>query len=261
MRLMSVANIVAIGAGALALATTSLTSAASENGYAAPAAWGSPMEESLYGTFLFDRLEYAVTGEDEASQVWDFQGWYGGDVQRVYLKGEGENTLGDGEAAEFESLELLYSHLVAPFWELQGGLGYQGGIATDDHPERSYAVASLVGTTPYLVELTSSLRLSEDGDLAASLEAERDLRITQRTILQPRVELKLAADRAEAFGVGQGLNSTRFGLRLRYEVSREFAPYVGAYWEKQHGDTADMTRAEGGDVEETGIVAGVRMWF
>lgn len=250
---------VLMGLGSLAAAST--TWAQEHDGYDAPPGWGLPMTEHNFGTFLFDRLEYAWTDENEEALVWDFQGWYGGDEQRVYIKGEGENAQGDGEDAEFESLDLLYSHLIADFWELQGGIGYQGGIASDDHPERAFAVVSLLGTLPYRLEMDASLRVSDEGDVSADLEAEYDIRLTQRAILQPRAEIAVAASDVEEFGVGEGLNATRVGVRLRYEITRKFAPYLGAYWEKQYGNTADMTREAFGDPEGSGVVAGVRLWF
>ncbi|MEC9483247.1 MAG: copper resistance protein B [Halomonas sp.] len=250
---------VLLGLGALTLTSTTLVHA--DDGDDAPPGWGLPMESHNFGVFLFDRLEYAWTDENEEAVVWDFQGWYGGDFKRIYIKGEGENEQGDGEDAEFESLEVLYSHLIADFWELQGGVGYQGGIASNDHPERTYAVLSLLGTMPYSIEIDTSLRVSDEGDVSASLEAEYDVRVTQRTILEPRAEVEVAASDVEAFGIGEGLNSTRLGMRLRYEFTRKFAPYIGAYWEKQYGNTADMTREEFGEVEGAGVVAGVRMWF
>ncbi|GAB2785443.1 hypothetical protein GCM10027040_09350 [Halomonas shantousis] len=247
------------GLGACVAVSTAL---AGENaGYDVPPGWGLPMTEHNYGRFLVDRLEYTWTDENEEALAWDFQGWYGGDVQRIYLKGEGENEQGDGEDGEFESLDLLYSHLIADFWELQGGIGYQGGIASNDHPERTFAVLSLYGTLPYRLEMDATLRVSDDGDVSADLEAEYDIRLTQRAILQPRAELAVAASDVEEFGVGEGLNSTRLGLRLRYEITRKFAPYVGAYWEKQYGNTADMTREAFGEPEGSGVVAGVRLWF
>ncbi|SHF40306.1 copper resistance protein B [Modicisalibacter ilicicola DSM 19980] len=247
-------------AGASVLAMI-LTVPAQADDYDAPPGWGAPMTEHYFGTFLVDRLEYDWTDENEEAVVWDFQGWYGGDIQRVYIKGEGANVQGDDEDAEFESLDLLYSHLIADFWELQGGVGYQGGIASNDHPERGFAVLSLFGQLPYRFEVDASLRVSDEGDVSADLEAEYDLRLTQRIYLQPRTEITAAAQEVPEFGVGEGLNSARLGLRLRYEISRKFAPYIGGYWQKQYGDTADMSRELGNEPEGTGVVAGVRMWF
>ncbi|TDR52074.1 copper resistance protein B [Halomonas ventosae] len=248
------------GAGTV-LAMLTLSTAYAEEGYDAPADWPSPMAEHNMAMALFDRLEYAVPDKGHEELVWDFQAWYGGDVNRVYLKSEGENVQGDGEDAEFESLELLYSRLIADFWELQGGIGYQGGVFSDDHAERSYGVVGLQGVVPYGIETDVALRVSDEGDVSASLEGEYDLRLTQRFYLQPRTEIAVAGSEVEEFGVGEGLNSVRVGMRLGYEVTRRFAPYVGGYWEKQYGDTADLARHHGDPTEDSGFVAGVRLMF
>ncbi|QJQ99505.1 copper resistance protein B [Halomonas sp. PGE1] len=254
-------NRIPLTAAGVLLATTAFSVAQAEDGYDAPAGWPSPVVEHNMGMALFDRLEYAVPDKGHEELVWDFQAWYGGDVNRVYLKSEGENVQGDGEDAEFESLELLYSRLVADFWELQGGIGYQGGIFSDDHAERTYGVVGLQGVMPYGIETDVALQVSDEGDVSASFEGEYDLRLTQRLYLQPRTEIAVAASEVEEFGVGEGLNSVRVGMRLGYEVTRRFAPYVGAYWEKQYGDTADLARASGDATEDTGVVAGVRLMF
>jgi copper resistance protein B len=242
-------------------ASLALSAAQADDGYDAPDDWPAPMAEHDMGMALFDRLEYAVPDKGEEALVWDFQAWYGGDVNRLYLKSEGDNVQGDGEDAEFESLELLYSRLIADFWELQGGVGYQGGVFSDDHAERAYGVVGLQGTAPYGIETDLALQVSDEGDVSASVEGEYDLRLTQRLYLQPRTEIAVAGSEVEAFGVGEGLNSVRVGMRLGYEVTRRFAPYVGGYWEKQYGETADLARASGDATEDTGVVAGVRLMF
>ncbi|MCT8469205.1 copper resistance protein B [Chromohalobacter canadensis] len=254
---MQIKHFLTAASAAFMVATTATANA--DDGYDAPESWPSPMQEHNMGMALFDRLEYSVPDKGQDAIVWDFQGWYGGDVNRVYIKSEGENVQGDGEDAEFESLELLYSRLIADFWELQGGVGYQGGVFSDDHAERTYGVVGLQGVMPYGIETDVALQLSEDGDLAASFEGEYDLRLTQRLYLQPRTEIAMAANEVKEFGVGEGLNSVRVGMRLGYEVTRRVAPYVGAYWEKEYGDTADFSRAGGDRTEDTGVVAGVRL--
>ncbi|GHE21142.1 copper resistance protein B [Halomonas urumqiensis] len=253
-------NIAMSAAGAM-LAILMTSPAYAEDGYDAPADWPAPMAEHNMAMGLFDRLEYAVPDKGEEALVWDFQAWYGGDVNRIYLKSEGENVQGDGEDAEFESLELLYSRLVSDFWELQGGIGYQGGVFSDDHAERTYGVVGLQGVMPYGIETNLAFQVSDEGDVSASIEGEYDLRLTQRLYLQPRTEIALAASEVEAFGVGEGLNSVRVGMRLGYEVTRRIAPYVGVYWEKRYGDTADLARHHGDPTEDSGVVAGVRMMF
>ncbi|SHM32536.1 copper resistance protein B [Vreelandella subglaciescola] len=241
----------------LAIANTSQA----KDGYNAPSSWPSPVVEHNMSMARFDRLEYSMPDNGADAVVWDFQGWYGGDVNRVYIKSEGDNIQGDGEDAEFESLELLYSRLIADFWELQGGIGYQGGVFSDDHAERTYGVIDLQGVMPYGIETDVALQLSDEGDVSASFEGEYNISLTQRLYVQPRTEIAVAADEVEEFGVGKGLNSVRAGLRLGYQVTRRFSPYVGAYWEKEYGDTADSSRAEGSRTENTGVVAGVSLSF
>lgn len=232
-----------------------------EDGYDAPSNWPSPMEEHYVWGAGFDRLEYTLPNKGDESLVWDFDAWYGGDFNRVYLKTEGENEQGDGAGAEFEYLDVLYSRLISDFWELQGGLGYQGGVGNGDHPERYYGVISLQGLAPYQIETELALRVSEDGDAWAQLEAEHDVRLTQRLLLQSRAEVVAAGSDVEGFHVGEGLNSFNAGLRLRYEISRKIAPYIGGYWEKQYGNTTDMARAHGEPTEDTGLVAGIQLVF
>ncbi len=239
-----------------------ITVAHAEDGYDAPGDWPSPMAEHNVWAAGFDRLEYAWPDKgEEQSFVWDFQAWYGGDINRVYLKTEGENGQGDGAGAEIEYLDLLYSRLVSDFWELQGGIGYQGGFGNNDHPERTYAAIALQGLAPFYIETDLALRISEDGDAWVQLEAEHDVRLMQRLYLQPRAELVASASNVEEFHMGSGLNSLNAGLRLRYEITRKIAPYIGAYWEKSYGNTADMARAHGEPTEDTGLVAGISVLF
>lgn len=222
--------------------------------------WPEPIMSYRTGQILFDRLEVTRTDNDEELLVWDMLAWYGGDRNRVYFKSEGENIRNDGEPSELESAELLASRLIAPFWELQGGVGTRGSIASGARRE-NYLVFSLFGTAPYRFEMDNSITINEDGDVAATIEAEYDLRLTQVSYLQPRVELAAALTDAEKYERPRGLNDVRVGLRYRYEFSREFAPYIGAYWSRSLGDKADQIRSEGDDPSEAGAVVGIRMWF
>ncbi len=220
-----------------------------------PADWPMPMHvPGPYGMLLGDRLESAFTDGHE-SYAWDLQGWYGGDYQRLRFKTEGEGE--HGESPEDAELQLLYSRLFAPYWEWQLGLRHD----FEPGDGRSFAVAGIQGAAPYEFEVDAGLYLSEDGDLSLRFEAEYDLLLTQRLVLQPRLELDAALNDAREFGVARGLNGSELGLRLRYELRREFAPYVGLEWERAYGATAGLVRADGGDASEIAFVAGVRFWF
>ena len=203
---------------------------------------------------MFNLAEYqARQGRD--GYRFDGEAWFGGDINRLWLKSEGEGGFREGiESAE---VQALYSRAVGPYFNLQGGVRQDLGPS----PKRTYATVGFEGLAPYMFEVEGALFLSTKGDLLGRLEGYYDQRITQRLILQPRVELNLAAQDVPENRLGAGLTDAELGLRLRYEIRRQFAPYVGVSYVAQTGRTADFTRAEGKDPSTTSFVAGVRLWF
>jgi copper resistance protein B len=202
-----------------------------------------------------ERLEYQ-SNDGDALAVWEGHGWVGSDLNKFWVKTEGEYVT-DGDHLEEAELQALYSRAIKPFWDLQAGVRYD----FRPNPSRSYAVVGVTGLAPYWFELDSALFLSEEGDVSARLEVEYELLITQRLILQPRVELNGAFSNDKEIGVGSGLSTADAGVRLRYEVIREFAPYVGLSWSRSFGNTQDFQRAAGEDVSQWSLVAGVRFWY
>jgi copper resistance protein B len=203
---------------------------------------------------LVDRFETRV-GNGEENYLWDLQGWYGGDIHKLWLKSEGEGSLGnDQESAE---VQALYSRAISPFFDLQAGVRYD----VRPEPDRTHLVLGLQGLLPYVFEIDAAIFLSEKGDLSARLEGEYDLQINQRLILQPRVELNLAAEDVPELGIGSGLSSVEAGLRLRYEMRREIAPYVGIGWGRKLGDTGDFAHAAGEERGGWEAIVGLRSWF
>jgi copper resistance protein B len=223
--------------------------------------WPLPVDDGTsYAGLFLDRLEY-VRGDDEDALVWDAQFWYGGDYERLWIETEGEDVVSGGEGGEIKNLDMFYSRRFAPYWDWQAGVGYQRIYGPGMDQARSSAVLSLQGLAPYWFELDATVRAGEDGAVSAELEAEYEWLLTQRLIVQPRFETAYAFDDVTEFGVGRGLESVRLGLRLRYEIRRELAPYAGVTWFRRFGDTADLAEAAGGRVEDTAVVAGVRWWF
>lgn len=213
-------------------------------------------DEERFGALMIDRLE-AVHSDGETAAAYDLQASYGGDYDRAVLKAEGELGAGGQGAGQ---TELLWSHAVAPFWDAQAGLRYDHG----DHGDgggRGWLAVGVQGLAPYWFELDATAYLGEGGATALQLAAEYDLRLTQRWILQPRVEATLYGQGDASRQQGAGLSDLTTGVRLRYEIEREFAPYLGLEWAGRFGETADRVRAAGGDARETRIVAGVRLWF
>ncbi|OYX65451.1 MAG: copper resistance protein CopB [Sphingomonadales bacterium 32-64-17] len=200
-----------------------------------------------------DRLEYRAR-EGRDGYLWDAQGYYGGDTDKFWFKSEGEGAFGDKvESAEVQG---LWSHAIGPWFDLQTG------VRQDlTGPERTYAVLGVQGLAPYMFEVDAAAFLSNKGDLTARVEAELDQRITQRLILQPRAEANLSAQDVPELGIGAGLSSLELGLRLRYEVAREFAPYIGVEQEWKLGQSADYARLAGEHTGVTNYVAGIRFWF
>lgn len=203
---------------------------------------------------MIDRLEGRVRlGQDLI--LWDAQAWYGGDIDKVWLKTEGEGEVSGGvESAE---VQALWSRAVTPWFNLQAGVRHD--FRPD--PERTHLVLGLQGLAPYWLEVDAALFLSDKGDLTARLEVEYDLRITQRLILQPRGELELSAQEVPELELGSGLTKGELGVRLRYEIRPEFAPYVGIEYERAFGDTAELKRLGGEEAGDWFLTVGVRTWF
>lgn len=185
---------------------------------------------------------------------WDGQAWFGGDINRFVLKSEGEGTRGEGvEAAE---LQALYSRAVGVYTDVQIG------VRQDFEPHnRTYATVGFESLFPYWFDIEGAAFLSNKGELLGRIEGTYDLRLTNRLILQPRAEFNLAAQDTLETRTGSGLSNAELGLRLRYEIRREFAPYIGVSWDRKFGKTADYARAFGEDVKATSFVVGVRAFF
>ena len=188
------------------------------------------------------------------------QAWYGGDYHRLVFKSEGENTQNDGMPTDLERAELLYGYLVSSFWSIQFGVGTKGELSSDADME-NYAVVSYQGLAPYWFEMENSLRINEDGDMQFINETEYDWQLSQVSYLQPRLEVVANLTDSEKYDRQSGLSNIRIGLRYRHEIVREVAPYVGVYYSKALGNTADALKAEGKSTSETGVVLGARIWF
>lgn len=204
--------------------------------------------------FMLDRLETQFH-HGETSLAWDGMASFGGDVNKLWIKTEGEASL-NGNGVESAELQALYSRAISPFWNLQGGVRY------DSNPRgHTYGAVSLTGLAPYWFEVDASVFLRDDGNLYGRLEAEYDWRLTQRLVLQPRMEAELAAQDSRQDETGAGLGHLDAGLRLRYEVGRQFAPYVGIEWQSAYGGTADYVRASGESASKAVFLIGIRSWY
>jgi copper resistance protein B len=203
---------------------------------------------------MLDTFEVRPSAGGDA-YAWGGAVRYGGDIHRFGLKSEGEGAFGG--RLEHAEVQALYSRAIGPYFDLQAGVRQDLGPG----PSPAYATVGVEGLAPYWFEVGAALFLSDAGDLSARLEGGYDLRLTQRLIVEPRVELNLAASAAPARRLGAGLTDAEIGLRLRYEFSRRFAPYVGVHHERKFGDTAVLARAIGDHAHDTRVVLGLRAWF
>ena len=235
--------------------------------HAADAIWGAdamqPSRKKLgaenggmkTGMVMVERLEARIAADGgEDGYLWDAQAFYGGDINRLVIKTEGEGEFGG--PVEDAEIQALYSRAIGAFFDLQAGVRF------DPEPDpRSHFVVGVQGLAPYMFELDSALFLSDRGDITARVEGEYDQRITQLLIIQPRIEVELAAQDIPERGLGTGITSIEPGVRLRYEFQREFAPYIGFEYEAALGDTADIARAAGRDPDGFKLLVGLRAWF
>lgn len=210
-------------------------------------------DEHSFGSLLIDRLERVDTREGNAT-AYEAQAWFGRNYDRLVVKAEGD--YGKGKLQEART-ELLWGHAIATFWDTQLGVRYDSGVG----PDRGWLAFGVQGLAPYWFEVDAAAYVGDKGRTAFRLGAEYELLLTQKLVLQPRLEINAYGKSDEALGIGSGLSDGVAGLRLRYEFTRQFAPYVGVERAGKFGKTADLARAAGEKIDETRWIAGVRFWF
>lgn len=235
-------------------------------GQAADAYWGhSAMERGRNilrgehggmpaGKFLVDRAEARVRDGNDGYLL-DLQAWYGGDIDKLWLKSEIDGDW--GKNVEHAEVQALWSHAIGPWFDVQAG----ARVDPRPGPNRAHLALGVQGLAPYWWEVEGAVFLSNKGELTARAEAEYDLRVTQKVIVQPRAEIDLSAEDIPELGIGSGLSEASLGLRLRYQISPLISPYIGVEYEHAFGDTRDFRRAEGERPNGFNLLAGVRLWF
>lgn len=203
---------------------------------------------------LIDQLEARI-GKGRDGYFLNAQGWYGGDINKLWLKTEIEGER--GRKPEQAEVQALWSRAINPWFDVQTGIRFDANSG----PNRTHLVLGIQGLAPYWWEVDGAVFLSSKGEVTARAEAEYDLRITQKLILQPRLEVDLSAQDIRELGIGSGLSAADLGLRLRYQVSQQFSPYVGLSYEQAFGDTRRFRRQESEPAGGLNLVMGLRLWF
>jgi len=221
--------------------------------------WGSgsaraDMEDDpLLLTVILDQIEMRDVADDNTLS-WGAEGWLGKDLHKIWFKSDGERSAGSTDEAE---LQFLFSKAIARYWDFQLGVRHD----FKPSPSRSWAAIGFKGLAPYFFDIDAAVFIGESGRTAGRFEAEYELLLTQRLILTPDIEINLYGQNDSDVGIGSGLSDIEVGIRLRYEIRRQFAPYIGFNWSKMFGNTADFAEAEGRDTSETQLVIGFRAWF
>ena len=221
---------------------------------AQPHSMPSMLDETIFAHLLFDQLEGRFGFNQGNTFRWEAEGWLGTDENRIWLLSEGrysDNQLDDGIQ------QLFYGRAVTTYFDALVGVRYD----LDSLPGRGWGAFGIQGLAPQFFKVSALGYVSGEGHLGARLEASYDLLITQRLILQPQLELNFYTKDDPARRVGAGLSELDAGLRLRYEITRQFAPYVGITYLGQYGATADYVSAAGGSTQQVRFTAGIRTWF
>jgi copper resistance protein B len=241
-------------------------------------------DTARFGKVMFDQLEWRDGGAGEGRAAWDAQGYYGGDYNKLWIKTEGKYASGgrdptgasgaggasgatgaggrgatgpNGSGIRDADVEVLWNRVISAWWNVQAGGRQDFGPGQS----RTWAAVGLQGLAPQWFETEATVYASDEGRTAARLKAQYDLLLTQRLVLQPFAEANLYGRSDPAHHIGSGLSDLEISIRLRYEVRREFAPYLGLVWLRRFGGTADLARSAGGDASDLELVAGLRVWF
>ncbi|HXR36206.1 MAG TPA: copper resistance protein B [Candidatus Binataceae bacterium] len=218
------------------------------------APYGPPvMDDMILGHVLFDQMEGRTNGPDNELR-WDGEGWVGTDMNRLWLKSEG--FIAHGLATDGDQ-EALYDRPITTYFDAQAGVRYD----LDSNPGRVWGAIGIEGLAPYFFQFAPTFYFSDRGYFAGRIAGSYDLLITNRLILQPQVEMNFYSKSQADRGVGSGLSEIDTGLRLRYEITRKFAPYIGFAYTGTYGETASFTRQEGGNVNDPRFVFGARIWY
>jgi copper resistance protein B len=210
-------------------------------------------DSAALGKVMLDQLE-VDGGSGRTVLAWDTQAWYGGDYNKVWLKSEGSPGPDNQDPSRNE---LLWDHALTRWWDLQAGVRYDLGSG----PARGWAAVGVEGLAPYWFDVQATLYLGAAGRTAARFQIEHDLLITQRLIVQPEIESNFYGRGDPARDVSSGLSDLQLALRVRYQIRREFAPYVGIAWRRDLGAAVSLPRGGGPGTDSVQWVAGFHVWF
>jgi copper resistance protein B len=214
-------------------------------------------DTSRFTKVMLDQLEWRTGGANEGRAAWDAQGYYGGDYDKLWIKTEGKYVSQGRAGVHDADVEVLWDRVISTWWNVQAGGRQDFGSGQS----RTWAAIGIQGLAPQWFQTEASVYASEEGRTAARLKTQYELLLTQRLVLQPFAEANFYGRSDPAHEIGSGLSDLEISVRLRYELRRQFAPYVGVVWLRRFGATADLVRAAGGEASDLELTAGLRVWF
>lgn len=210
-----------------------------------------------FAKIMLDQLEWRDGGANEGRAAWDAQGYYGGDYDKLWIKTEGKYVSQGRSGVHDADVEVLWDRVISRWWNVQAGGRQDFGSGQS----RTWGAIGIQGLAPQWFETEASVYVSDEGRTAARFKAQYELLLTQRLVLEPFAEANFYGHSDRANEIGSGLSDMEISFRLRYEIRREFAPYVGLVWIRRFGETADLVRAAGGERSDLELTAGLRVWF
>ncbi|ACS39721.1 MULTISPECIES: copper resistance protein B [Methylorubrum] len=210
-------------------------------------------DQAPFSSMRFDKLEWNRQGRFDSAR-WDMEAFYGSDYDKLFLKSEGFYS---GRSNKFDEaqMQVLYSHLISYFFDLQIGIRQDFSALS----RRTYAAIGIEGLAPGLFEVDATAYVSQKGEISGSFTTWYDLLITNRLVLQPRVDVRLQLQRIPELQLGSGFTDLELGARLRYEFTREIAPYIGVTWDRRLGETATFAKRNDERPSSVYFVGGVRL--
>jgi len=250
------ADVIATQAGAYATAPT-MSHDSQPMSYRQMANLMQMDDTSRFAKVMFDQLEWRNGGVNEGRAAWDAQAYYGGDYDKLWIKTEGKYVSQGRTGVHDANVEVLWDRVISTWWNVQAGGRQDFGTGQS----RTWAAIGIQGLAPQWFQTEASVFASDEGRTAARLKAQYEVLLTQRLVLQPFAEANFYGHSDPANEIGSGLSDLEVSVRLRYEVHRQFAPYVGVVWLRRFGGTADLVRAAGGEDSDLELTAGLRVWF
>lgn len=206
----------------------------------------------LYYFIRVNNLDYGAARRGPQAS-WDVNARFGTDDYRLVLKSEGEVVKGRTKDAE---IQVLFDTPISEFFNFQAG--WRRVLLPVN---RNYFAIGIEGLAPNFIDTEATIFISEKGGASFRVKGGIDIPVATNLFTKPSVEANLYGSDDRALGTYAGLGSVKLALQTRYEITRQFAPYVEIGWERLLGRTGSVARSTGDRFENAYAVVGIRVWY